>query len=191
MAERFDDETWAWLHEIRLRGTMRVGDEPRIDELVEAGYLLRRGPIVAVTQIGKDADADRLRLDPDSEEFGHCRRAYERFLRLDKQVKDLTTQWQLSTSQASDTYGPEEWDLVDRLAAVDEKAGPIVAELGRAVPRFCEYRHRLRKALEQLQGGDRQWFCGVKCDSYHTVWWHLHEDLLLALGIARSEDPNQ
>jgi len=27
-------------------------------------------------------------------------------------------------------------------------------------------------------------------DSYHTVWWHFHEDLLTALAIARREDPN-
>jgi hypothetical protein len=43
----------------------------------------------------------------------------------------------------------------------------------------------------QLEEGDAKWFSGVTCDSYHTVWWHLHEDLLIALGIARSEDPNQ
>jgi hypothetical protein len=28
-------------------------------------------------------------------------------------------------------------------------------------------------------------------DSYHTVWWQLHEDLLAALGIDRRDDPNQ
>ena len=191
MTERFDEGAWNRLHEIRLRGTMQVAEDPTVDNLVEAGYLIRRGGIVAVTPTGREAHAQWALLDLESDEYAACRRAYDQFLRLDKQVKDLTTQWQLSTNATADSYSPEDWELIDRLVVVDEKAGPVVSQLGRAVPRFCEYRPRLRKALEQLQGGDGQWFCGARCDSYHTVWWHLHEDLLLALGIARSEDPNQ
>lgn len=191
MNQTYDDQTWQRLHELRLRGMTKIADDPLVDTLAERGYVLRRGAVAAVTPVGKEADAAWARLDPGSEEYKACRQAYDRFLRFDPQVKNLTTDWQLAGANSGGaTYSSQEWQLVDRLRALDEKAGPVVSQLGRAVGRFAEYRPRLRKALEQLEGGDREWFSGATCDSYHTVWWHLHEDLLLALGIDRRDDPS-
>lgn len=190
--EGFDDQTWMRLHELRLRGTAQVGEDRAVDSLVAAGYLLRRGSLVAITPSGREIHAEWARVDPDSEEYAVCRRVYEQFLRFDAQVKQLTTEWQLAgATSGGETYNPEEWRLIDRLVALDEKAGPVVSQLGRTVSRFADYRPRLRKALEQLEGGNREWFSGVKCDSYHTVWWQLHEDQLLTLGIDRRHDSAQ
>jgi len=91
----------------------------------------------------------------------------------------------------ADLLTPGDRELIDRLIAVDEKAAPVVAGLGRDVPRFADYRAGLRKAVEQVEGGDRNRFSGARCDSYHTVWWHLHEDLLLALGMERNDHAQQ
>lgn len=33
----------------------------------------------------------------------------------------------------------------------------------------------------------RDYVGGVRCDSYHTVWFELHEDLLRILGATRHE----
>jgi hypothetical protein len=190
MSQTFDDQTWQRLHELRLRRMTQVADDPMVAALAAAGYVLRRGAFVAVTPAGKEAGSAWARLDAHSEEYESFRQAYERFLAFDAQVKSLTTDWQLAgANTGSATYSSEEWHLVDRLRAFDEKAGPVVSQLGRAVGRFAGYRPRLRKALEQLEAGDREWFSGARCDSYHTVWWHLHEDLLLALGMNRSDDP--
>jgi len=189
MADGLTPDDWLRLHEIRLRGMAPVDDDPAVDRLTEAGYLLRRGSLAAVTPAGRAADTERARLDPTSDHYAACRAAYDRFLRFDPQIKLLATQWQLmGANGGGGPYGTEEWDLVDRLRALDEKAGPVIAGLGRDVVRFAEYRVRLRKALEQLEGGDRNWFSGARCDSYHTVWWRLHEDLLLALGMERTDD---
>ena len=96
-----------------------------------------------------------------------------------------------SAGVRSEGFSAEDWKLIDRLIGVHEKAAAALSALGRAVPRFAGYRPRLRHALQQLEDGDPKWFSGLTCDSYHTVWWHLHEDLLIALGISRSDDPNQ
>jgi hypothetical protein len=39
--------------------------------------------------------------------------------------------------------------------------------------------------MNNLASGDRDWFTKPTIDSYHTVWFELHEDLLATLGIDR------
>ena len=43
-------------------------------------------------------------------------------------------------------------------------------------------------ALARLHAGDKDWFTKPLIDSYHTVWFQLHEDLLTTLGIERSQE---
>jgi hypothetical protein len=37
-----------------------------------------------------------------------------------------------------------------------------------------------------VQGGDLDWFTRPMIESYHTVWFELHENLLATLGIQRA-----
>jgi hypothetical protein len=59
--------------------------------------------------------------------------------------------------------------------------------LGQSVPRFANYRSRLTDALDRISG-DRAWLASPRCDSYHTVWMQLHEDLLSAVGVNRADE---
>jgi hypothetical protein len=187
-----DDTTWLRLHEVRLRGRVDATEDAVTDRLLRAGYLAARGGSLTITPTGREAHAAWARLADGSDEDNAARAAYERFLELDRQVKRLTADWQqASANSRPDGYSAEDWTLIDRLIALDEKAGAVLLRLGRAVPRFAGYRPRLRSAVQRLEDGDRQWFSGLACDSYHTIWWQLHEDLLLAIGVARGDDPNQ
>lgn len=186
------EHAWSRLHEVRLKGMVQGAEDEHTTVLVEAGFAARRGAATVLTAVGREVHAEWARLPEGSEEAATARRAYDQFLLLDRDVKELTTAWQMGAANARpDGYTPEEWKIIDRLTAVDEKAGPILLKLGRAVPRFAPYRARLSRALSQLEEGDRRWLSGLTCDSYHTVWWQLHEDLLTALAIDRSDDPNQ
>ena len=193
MTVAFDQEqTWQTLHEARLRGMVDADGNPEVDRLADAGYLVRRGAKAVITPAGKAAHEEWARLADGTEEHAAARSAYDQFLVFDKQIKRLTTDWQLAAAgPRTEGFSAEDWKLVDRLIAVHEKAGAALGALGRAVPRFAGYRPRLRHALQQLEEGDPKWFSGLTCDSYHTVWWQLHEDLLIALGISRADDPNQ
>ncbi|HEV8625705.1 MAG TPA: hypothetical protein VG034_14695 [Acidimicrobiia bacterium] len=186
------DRTWPRLHDVRLRGMTEAENDPEVEQLIDAGYLLRRGSRVVITPAGKAAHAEWAQLAEGSEEYAAARRAYDHFLVFDKQIKELTTAWQMAAAGSrAEGFSADDWTLIDRLTGVHEKAGAPLGSLGRAVPRFAGYRPRLRHALQQLEEGDPKWFSGLTCDSYHTVWWQLHEDLLIALGISRSDDPNQ
>jgi hypothetical protein len=66
--------------------------------------------------------------------------------------------------------------------------GRVVRRLGRAVARFEPYRPALRDARRRVEAGESDWFASPRCDSYHTVWMRLHEDLLCAIGGDRSTE---
>ena len=64
----------------------------------------------------------------------------------------------------------------------------LLEPLAASLPRFGAYEARFVAALTKLDAGDRMWFASPACDSYHTVWMHFHEDLLLASGHVRAEE---
>jgi hypothetical protein len=54
------------------------------------------------------------------------------------------------------------------------------------------HEQRLRFALRQVvDEGASDWFTSPRIDSYHTVWNQMHEDLLLALGRSRADEPEE
>ena len=48
---------------------------------------------------------------------------------------------------------------------------------------------RLDEAYDKVLAGEHDWVSGARIDSYHTVWFELHEDLLRMLGREREEAP--
>jgi pyruvate,orthophosphate dikinase len=52
-------------------------------------------------------------------------------------------------------------------------------------PRLGAYGARLARAAGRIAAGDHVYVAKVIADSYHTVWFELHEDLLSLAGLAR------
>jgi hypothetical protein len=117
--------------------------------------------------------------------------AYEHFLPRNVELIQICHDWQVrpgnvANDHADTTY---DWSVIDRLAAVDDRVGPVVRRLGRDLPAFDGYRPRLRAARTKVEDGERDWFTSPRIDSYHTVWMELHEHLLVAMGIERGAEP--
>ena len=79
-------------------------------------------------------------------------------------------------------------DIVARLQKVDEGVQPICAALTGVRGRFRTYGPRLAAARARVEAGEMEWLTKPLIDSYHTVWFELHEDLLCTLGIDRSKE---
>ncbi len=47
---------------------------------------------------------------------------------------------------------------------------------------------KLSAALEKIRAGDTSWFTRPLVDSYHTVWFELHEELIGAAGLTRDDE---
>ena len=130
---------------------------------------------------------ERTRLVPGSREASVCAGMYESFGPLNREVLRLCTDWQVRPGGALNdhTDAAYDWSVIDRLTAVDQRAGPLLRRLGETVPHFAPYGDRLRSARQRVVDGEHDWFTSPRVDSYHTVWMELHEDLLAALGLAR------
>lgn len=162
---------------LRLRGRIPHPRSAEAATLVAAGHATEKGDHLLLTPAGRAAAEAEFRRTGDEETA--VRAAYDKFLPRNTEVIRICHDWQSH---------PGEWAVVDRLAAVDDKAGPIVRRLGNRVGEFGDYRSRLRHARTQVEEGERDWFTSPRLDSYHTVWMELHEHLLLALGLDRADE---
>ncbi len=126
--------------------------------------------------------------------------AYRVFERCNPEVLQLFTDWQVRPSPGGPSAGgaggaPELNDHTDhaydaavlaRLCRIDdESAQPMCAQLAAVLERFAGYGPRLSAARRRVERGESEWFDRLTVDSYHTVWFELHEDLLSTLGLQR------
>jgi hypothetical protein len=183
------EEAWALLHDLRLRGFRPAKGGPAEEELTNVGMVLVRGPNLALAPPGREAHAAWARLAADSEEEALARATYERFLVFNVEFLRICTDWQLKAGNQPNDHSDAAYDfkILERLDRLDERAAALIEPLGKAVPRFAGYRARLTDALDKISE-DRAWLASPRCDSYHTVWMQLHEDLLSAVGVNRADE---
>ena len=131
--------------------------------------------------VADELDAHHLRA--------HVDRAYRRFVALNQPFLDLCTRWQVvdPTRGVLNDHRDAAYDaaLVAELAAIDRAVQPICGDLAAHLDRFAHYGPRLAEALRRIQAGDSAWFTKPTIESYHTLWFELHEDLLVTLGLDR------
>lgn len=119
-------------------------------------------------------------------------KAYEEFERVNSTLKVLITHWQtvdIAGSAITNDHADTAYDsrIIDRLGDLHERADRILAEFARHLPRLQIYRDKLSTALERAEDGALEWVSDAKIESYHTLWFELHEDLLCMLGRTRVE----
>jgi hypothetical protein len=183
-------QAWELLHELRLRGFVPAKDSAHEAELVEAGLAMTRGQNLALTPAGRQAHARWARLPAGSPEGAAGLEAYRAFLPLNAQLLRICTDWQLRPDGSLNDHSDSAYDfkVLERLDRLDAHIAALVNKLAEAVPRFAAYPGRLTAALDRI-ADDRQWLASPRCDSYHTVWMQMHEDLLTAVGASREDEP--
>jgi hypothetical protein len=191
------------LHGVRLRGSGEASDiawvvgldddvvESRLRELAADGLVERRDGALrgwVPTAAGRVEQERLLAAELDGAGCRHrVENAYAAFGALNGDLLGACTDWQVRGGLLND-HGDAAHDraAVDRLVAVHERAQPVLDELEASLDRFTGYRPRLAKALARVLAGETDWFARPAIDSYHTVWFQLHEDLLNTLGRDRA-----
>jgi hypothetical protein len=189
-----DDDAFVLLHEIRLRGLMTIEDgTTHLVVLLEEGWVAESPRGVRITAVGREIHTEMARLLPGSDDETTARRAYDRFLPLNKELIRICNDWQVrpGNNPNDHTDVPYDWEVIDRLKSLDDRAAPVITRLATVAPRFGVYAPRLRAAIQKVDDGEHEWMTSPRIDSYHTVWMLLHEDLLLALGEDRATEPEQ
>ena len=171
--------------------------EAHLASAADAGHAVRRDGRISGWTLTADGRKEHERLLAE-EVDGHGIRAeidgcYRRFLTLNGDFLAVCTDWQMKgvgDLAVVNDHGDAAYDqkVVDRLVGLHDQVRPIVADLRTLLARYAPYGNRLRSALEKLVAGERDYFTKPVIDSYHTVWFELHEDLLTTLGLERSKE---
>ena len=77
--------------------------------------------------------------------------------------------------------------VIARLRRTDAKESTALRPLASALTRFDVYPRRLRRALTLINDGDHSMLAAPLKDSYHTVWFELHEELIILSGLRRAD----
>jgi pyruvate,orthophosphate dikinase len=78
--------------------------------------------------------------------------------------------------------------VLARLAALHADARDWLVGCVAALPRLASYLHRLDHAARLAGEGDGRYVASPRVDSYHGVWFELHEDLILLAGRTRADE---
>ncbi len=121
------------------------------------------------------------------------RDAYQRFMDLNPRLLGVCTRWQVRSSGGAEVVNDHSDPAYDEgvaleLVELNEEVRPVLGDLAGLLGRFAGYRPRLDGALERVRAGAPDWFSSPRVDSYHSVWFELHEDLLATLGMQRSDE---
>ncbi len=125
--------------------------------------------------------------------MGGSRAALDAFVVFDGQVKDAVTAWQMRTIDGQEQINDHSDSAYDasvlaRLARLHAEIGAWLDQEMAGLPRLSGYRRRLERAISAVDGGDQRFVASPRVDSYHAVWFELHEELILLTGRNRADE---
>lgn len=184
------DQSQQALVNLVIRGMVRGQADDAMAGLLEQGYALTKGPITMPTPAGTEAAAALLRLDAGSEQEREVDKHFDAFLPINRRLRDVCSAWQSKPDGTPNDHSDIGYDdgVRERLDDVHSAIGPVLRRLSALEPRIGGYRPRLQAALDKFDDGEASWLASPLMDSYHTVWMHLHQELILMLGLTRAED---
>ncbi|MFC9997100.1 pyruvate, phosphate dikinase [Nocardia sp. NPDC127526] len=116
--------------------------------------------------------------------------AYDEFCVFNADLKVIITDWQMKDPATVNDHADADYDaaVLARLTETHQRLRPLVARLGEIAPRLVRYLDRLDRAVERIAEGDHTYVARPIMDSYHTVWFELHEDLIGLCGRTRADE---
>ena len=196
---------------LRLLSAGGVIDEPRMRSLLEQRALfsgegagrclasLIEGGLVesplpellSITESGKKAlkeliQARRRHIIPLLEG-----RAWAGFEALDTEFKKVCSMWQVRQDRAGspNAHDDPEYDfgVLERLGEVHSRLRELVRSVSGLEAELADLTVELDNAMARVSEGEFDYFTGVQLNSFHNLWFELHEDLLCTMGLERSE----
>lgn len=193
------------LHTLRCMGftdLTRIADvtgrsvpetESHLIDLAVAGFVTKTpGPFGGwgVTERGRTEDARLVAEEVDATgSYPAVAGAYASFLALNPELLDLCSAWHMRTVNGVpelNDHGDAAYDgrVLARFVDLHSRVTPVCESLTGALPRFGSYHPRLLAALARAEKGEMEHLAD-STTSYHAVWFQLHEDLLVTMGIPR------
>ena len=186
------EQIFMWLQTLRLKGRSQGAglaaalglDEGAaavaLESLESEGLISSGGGFYGLSEEGEIRRLAALDAERASVEAEVLEVLYAEFLQVDADFKRLVTQAQLGDASTENVFL--------ELAALHEPFRELVSRVMDLVPRLVRYGPRFDMAFEQLRVGDRRYLASPLVDSYHTLWFELHEELIQLSGRTRASE---
>ena len=167
--------------------------EAALAELVARGEAEQFRVGARLSASGKAAAEQWLAQERAAADHRRLEEEYERFAPLNTDFKALATDWQMRSIDgklARNDHKDEAYDaaVLDRLPELHARTVALIDDIAAHSPRIGGYRRRLSDALARLESGDHRYLTAPDRDSYHTVWFELHQHLINLLGLTRQQE---
>jgi pyruvate,orthophosphate dikinase len=164
--------------------------QPLLDDLVVDGLAASVAGAYRLTDSGKERASELVAKEASAWGAERANAALDAFLELDGRIKEAVTAWQLKSPDVVNDHADAEYDrgVLGRLAALHDDAVAFFDANESPSGRLTVYRERLSRALEAARGGDGRFVASPRVDSYHGVWFELHEDLIRLAGRTREDE---
>jgi len=162
-------------------------------ELVVRGEVERLRVGARLSASGKAAAEHGLAQERAHANHRRLETEYERFTPLNADFKAMVTDWQMRSIDGKLTrndHKDEAYDaaVLGRLPDLHAKTVALIDDIAAHASRIGGYRRRLSDALAKLKAGDHRYLTAPDRDSYHTVWFELHQHLINLLGLTRQQE---
>jgi hypothetical protein len=188
------------LQAVRLKGRMSeadlvatLGEDPAdvaatLAQLTAVGLLVT-GKALRISPEGRARLNALLAEERSGVDQNVLATSYGDFRAVNNEFKALVSDWQIKDGQPN-SHDDAEYDaaILNRLDNVHQRVLPVIATVTTLLPRLHAYAAKLDSALDKVKAGDTTWLARPIIDSYHTVWFELHEELIAASGLTREEE---
>jgi hypothetical protein len=188
------------LRAVRLKGRVSEADlvatldeEPAdiaatLAQLTAAG-LLAEGRALRISPEGRERLNALLAEERSGVDQNVLAKSYDDFRAVNNEFKGLLSDWQIKDGQPNSHDDPEyDAAVLNHLDNVHQQVLPVIATVTTLLPRLSRYAEKLDSAFAKIKAGETVWLARPIIDSYHTVWFELHEELIAASGLTREEE---
>jgi hypothetical protein len=160
-----------------------------LQALVAADDASERNGRYRVTREGRDRLDAALAREREAVDAAGVTALYEEFTAFNTEFKNLVHRWQMRDGEPND-HADAAYDgaVLAELDGLHGRFGPLARRVSGIVPRLAPYPGRFDAALARVRAGESEWFLRPMIDSYHTVWFELHEDLIGLAGLSRLQE---
>ena len=149
-----------------------------------------------LTEVGKSAAARVIEKERAAVDAGELEAAYELFDSLNGPLKDIITAWQsreIDGEEVPNDHSDSTYDasVISDLESLDDKARDLFVALAELKSRLKQYGPRFQRAMLEIRSGNSRFVAAPILDSYHTIWFELHEDLITLSGRTRADEASK
>ena len=187
------ESTVAVLKIVKLKGmctsdqisqALLVSDKDSTKVISNCGEFLEKvGDYYSLGDVGRELLLNDLSEKQVLIPIADLEQLHQQFLELDSEFKSLVTDWQLTQEKNESDLK----ELHSRLEIITTETSSGLIQLENIDKTFRRYVPLFEIALDGIRDGDSSMIASPLKDSYHTLWFELHQELIDLTGISRAD----